>query len=110
MSTNRNEFRIRFENLNIVEASKRAIELKQEVMLESNVSARIEKDDSTNQDFGATLVLVLGAPAVIKIASGIAALLAKRRTFISIEQDGKLIAKGLGGADMARIAEAFGKK
>jgi len=74
-----------------------------------DISVSRKKDDATTQDFGATLVLVLGTPAVIAVASGIASFLKRHHAKLSIFADGRLVVEGVEGKDMARIVEALTK-
>jgi hypothetical protein len=69
---------------------------------------RIRTDDST-MDFGATLVLVLGAPATVAAARAILAW-AKRNNRASIvvkTRSGTLVAKNLESKDVAEVAKAL---
>lgn len=104
--------RIRFEDIPLAKANVMAARLREEILDSSDdVSVTLEKDAPLNQDFGATLLLVLGTPAAIAIAKGIANYLSRDHATISIEADGKVVAEGISGGDAARIAEAFaGKK
>ena len=105
-------FRIRFENATTAEANQRASELR-EILLDitPDVSVEVIKEDQSTQDFGSTLVLVLGAPAIIVIEKGIADYLSRLGGSITIEdKSGKVIAKGIQSKDAARIAEAFSQK
>ena len=52
------------------------------------VSVSLTKDDATNQDFGATLILVLGTPAILAVANGIASYIARDRAKIVISKNG----------------------
>ncbi len=111
MSDEPNTYRIRFEGLSLAEANVKAARLRQDILdSTSDVSATVEKDDPLTQDFGATIVLVLGTPAILAVAKGIANYLARERGTISIDADGTVVATGISGDDAARIAEAFGKK
>ena len=111
MNDETQEFEIRFEDTSLIEAGKKAGKLRQELReISSDVSVSLKKDDPTTQDFGATLILVLGTPAVIAIAKGIASYLGRDRATISIYKDGKVVASGISGGDAARIAEAFAKR
>ena len=44
----------------------------------SDASIRRVRDDELSQDFGASLVLILGTPAVLALASGVSKWLARR--------------------------------
>lgn len=111
MSDQPSTYKIRFENLSVAEAGTKAAQLRESLLREGvEVTAKLEKSDSTTQDFGTTLVLILGAPAAVAIAKGIANYLSRDRGGITIEADGKVVATGLTGKDAAKIAEAFAKK
>jgi hypothetical protein len=111
MSDQTATYRIRFDNVSVADAATKAAQLR-ETLLQTgaDLTARLEKHDSTTQDFGTTLVLVLGTPAALAIAKGIANYLSRDRGSITIEDGGKVIATGLTGKDAARIAEAFARK
>lgn len=57
-----------------------------------NTTIRRRRDDPTTQDFGATAVLILGAPAIVAVAEGIRTWMRRWRTGrVTIEAgDGKL--------------------
>lgn len=100
--------KIRFEGLSVADGNRCAAELRSQLLDEmDDVEIEIEKDDPSTQDFGATLAIVLGTPAAIALAKGIAAYLSRAGTSIAIEAGGKVVAKGIRGEDAARIAEAF---
>jgi hypothetical protein len=103
---------IRFEDETVASANQKASELRYQVLDASpDVSTEIVKDDNSNQDFGATLVLIFGTPVAIAIAKGIADYIKRTGTTITIEDgNGKVIAKNVNSADVARIAQAFGNK
>jgi hypothetical protein len=68
----------------------------------------ITKDDVSTQDLGATVVLMLGAPAVVALAQGIADFLRREHASIDIlTKDKKVVARGLKSEDAAKIAEAI---
>lgn len=104
-------FLIRFEDVSVAEANIKARNLRYailEAVPEMQVS--VLKENEGTQDFGTTLVLVLGTQAVIELCKGIAGYLSRDRGRITIEANGKVVAEGLSGNDAARIAEAFNKK
>jgi len=101
-------FKIRFQDLSVAEAGVQAARLRQEILDSSpDVRVELEKEDPNAQDFGSTLILVLGAPAIVAIAKGIANYLGRARGRIIIERDGRIIAEGISGEDAARIVEAL---
>lgn len=57
------------------------------------LGATLEKDDRSTQDMGATLAIVLGGPALVAVAQGIADWLRRRRldSALEIEIDGRRI-------------------
>jgi hypothetical protein len=111
MNVERSEFEIRFEDLSVAEAGTKASRLRRELLdASSDVDVTIKKDDPENLDFGATLVLVLGAPAVVAIAHGIASYLKRHGGSVTITKDGSVIAKNISGDDVARITEALAKR
>jgi len=110
MSDSGAEFEIRFEGLSLADAGKMANKLRDELARTLPEHApEIRKDDPSNQDFGATLVLVLGTPAVLALANGIASWLKRNRATISITEHGHVVAKNISGEDATRIAEAFSR-
>ena len=111
MEDNKKEFIIRFENEELSVANQKAQLLRDDLLdISPDVSVDIVKDDPTTQDFGATLVLVLGTPAILAIAKGIANYLSRDRGTITIEADGKVIAAGISGKDAAEIAKYMSSK
>ncbi|GAB1724162.1 MAG: hypothetical protein NTNFB01_30580 [Nitrospira sp.] len=105
--------KIRFEDVTVAEGGQRAEELRNELLdigAVSNNDVEIAKDDPRTQDFGATLVMLLGAPAAVVLARGIRNYLERRGGSITVESDGKVVAKGVHGSDVARIVEAIFKK
>lgn len=108
MSDGKQVLRIRFEDVSVAEAGKKAAKLRQDLLdVSPQVEAEIEKEDETTQDFGTVLVLVLGTEAIVAIAKGIADYLRRDRGTIALESDGRVVAEGISGEDAARIAEAL---
>lgn len=111
MTNEQQSFKIRFPDLTASEAGKRAEDLRQDLLgVSPDARATIEQEDPSNQDFGATLVLILGAPAAVAIAKGIADYLSRVRGTITIEADGKIIAENISGADVAKIEQALSSR
>jgi hypothetical protein len=99
---------IRFENLSLAEAGSKVARLRNDLLdASSEIEVDVEKEDPTTQDPGTILVLVLGTPAILAIAKGIADFLRRERASIVIESDGKVVAKGIRGEDASRIAEVI---
>jgi hypothetical protein len=108
MNEQQRVYEVRFEGLSTAEAGIKAGKLRRELVgISPDVSVSLTKDDAANMDFGTTLVLVLGTPAAIAIANGIASYLLRDRAKITIWSNGKVVAEGISGEDAARIAEAF---
>jgi Effector Associated Constant Component 1 len=102
-----------FEGADVAEANRFAAELAERLRdADAPIDVRETRADPSAQDFGATLVLVLGTPAVIALAKGVSAWLAMRpNAKVTLKgRDGTLIASGLTSADArAVIEERFGK-
>jgi hypothetical protein len=105
---------IRFPELALSEAGQAARLLREQILDEApEVEVGVQKDDTKTQDFGATLVLVLGTPAVVSLARGIAKWMMRERTVLEIEKDGEKVtirAHGTLNENAARIVEALSKQ
>jgi len=104
------KFVIRFEGLSALAATEQAAML-QEVLKAAATDTRVDvvRDSGETMDMGATLVLLLGTPAIIAIAKGIANFIARERSSLIIETArGKVVFSGNSG-DAAKIAAAFGQ-
>lgn len=104
---------IRVDDEDSAAANKSAMALRQ-VILESAgddlQSLELVKEDKTTQDLGATLAVVLGTPAAIAVAKGIANYIAKHGDNVIIEtENGRVIASGSGAQniDVAATVEAL---
>jgi hypothetical protein len=80
-------------------------------LLDIDPSARLElrREQSDSQDFGSTLVLVLGTTAASALARGIAVWL-QRNSGVRISlanAKGELVASGVDSKDVSRIIQAF---
>ena len=105
-------FRVHFEGLSVADANRAASEL--QGMIERaggrQVETRISKERQDTQDFGATLILILGTEAAIEIAKAISSYIAKRGDKVVIETEGgKVLATGAGAAniDVAQTVTAL---
>jgi hypothetical protein len=97
-----------FEGADIAEANRFAAELAERLRdAESPIDVHEARADPTAQDFGATLVLLLGTPAVIALAKGLSSWLAMRpNAKVTIKgKDGTIIASGLTSADARAVIE-----
>ena len=105
---------IRFPDMDLGEAGKAASDLREDILdTGATDDVTLEKDDPTTMDMGATLVAVLGTPAIIIIAKGIANWISRKRQNIEIEAEGdKIVIRASGSVDenTARIVEALQRK
>lgn len=100
---------IKFEGISAAEGNQYASELRN-MLLDSTPDVKVDqrRDDTRTQDLGATLVLILGTPAVIAISKAIGNWLQLRNSAsLTIEKDGRIIAKNITSKDAARLAELF---
>lgn len=100
----------RFSQLNERDANEAATMLKEFIEEESPVlKPKFHKENKTNMDFGATLILVLGAPAIVSLATGISTYLARRPdTELEVHcENGKTIKFKGRSEDAAKIAESL---
>jgi hypothetical protein len=69
-----------FAGLSTADANRAVVDLRKIVLdgVDGEVEASIAKDDADSQDAGTILVMLFGTPAVVAIAAGIRAYLAKR--------------------------------
>ncbi|MFG2044789.1 hypothetical protein [Dactylosporangium sp. NPDC048998] len=114
--TSDERIRIKFDGLTLAEANQAAAEL-QEMVVDAadrageEVGSSVERHRTDTQDFGATLVLVLGTPAAVAVVRAIHAYIAKRGSRVVIETaDGaRVVATGDAAAniDVARTVEAM---
>jgi hypothetical protein len=67
------------------------------------------RENDETQDFGATLVLVLGTAAATAVAKGVQKWLARTGTTAELLKDGSVRLSNLESKDVAEIAKAFAK-
>jgi len=112
---NQQTFIITFDDVSPADANRYAEELR-EVLLDASpdVSVERKRENPSTQDFGTTLVLVLGTPAAVAIARAIANWLALRRGTISIEAENgeitKITGTNLTNEAQLKILEMMAKK
>jgi hypothetical protein len=106
------EIALRVDGANVADSNVFAAELKEQLhdqLPDAKIETRRERADA--QDFGATLVLVLGTPAIIALAKGISMWLAQRAANdappeIEIKtKKGTLKVKHVPGKDVRAIIE-----
>ncbi len=95
-------FHVRFEGLSVAEANQAATELRTQIeRAGAGVQMDVIKERDDTQDFGATLLLILGTKAAITVANAIYSYIAKRGDRVVIETaDGKVVATGSGAANI----------
>jgi len=106
---------ITFDGVSAAEAGYYAEELRQALLDASpDVEVRRRRDDPRTQDFGATLVLLLGTPAAVTVARAIGNWLALRRGTISIEAENgeitKITGTNLSNEAQLKVLEIMKKK
>jgi hypothetical protein len=109
-------FFIRFDNVSDAEASRYASELR-DMILRASFDVRVERkrENPYTQDFGTTLVLILGTSSVTAIAQAMGNWLLRRRGDISLEWENGKITKISGtnlptNEQLRLITEALSKK
>jgi hypothetical protein len=104
-------FELHFEDVSAADAAAAAEGLRNALLDASpDVKADLHKADPTAMDFGATLVVVLGTPAIIAIAKGISAFLQRERMgTLVIKRSGDVLFKG-NSSDAAKIAASLSRK
>ncbi len=97
---------IRFPGTTADEGNRLAAELQNELWaLGEGVEMRRKRENEQAQDFGATLVLILGTTAVTAIARGIEAWI--RRTGTRIELSDGTVIKNVDSSNLAAVAAAL---
>ena len=108
--SDRQTIRIRFPGMELGDAGMAAESLREQIEDEtSEVDVGVEKDNPDTMDFGATLAIVLGTPAALALAKGIANWMARERSAIEIEIGSEKVtvkASGTINENVARIVEA----
>ena len=99
-----------FEGVSEAEANQYAEELR-EVLLDAGaeIAVQRQRENPLSQDLGATLVLIMGAPAVVAAVNAIGNWLQKRRsaslTIVTAEK--KIVAENLTNKDAAHLLQLF---
>lgn len=99
-----------FEGTSEAEANRYAEELR-EVLLDASaeIAVQRQRENPLAQDFGASLVLILGAPAVVAAVRAIDNWLQKRRsaTLTIVTAEHKVVAENLTNKDAAQLLQLF---
>jgi hypothetical protein len=109
----KNEFTLAFEGLDGREANLAAESLKEAIigLGEHDLSVTTKKEQKRTQDFGATLVLVLGTPVAITLARGIASWMHRRADMTTVvirDNKGNEVLKYKGeGKDLDKLADVL---
>lgn len=105
-------YKVQFANVSKAEADAYAADLAdylRSTVPQQDLKVDRERTSATSQDFGATLVLVLGTAAVTAVAKGVQAWL-KAHTGTSIDittPDGVIVVKNADAKSAAEIAKAW---
>jgi hypothetical protein len=106
-----NTITIRFPDATSDEANKYSSDLAEDLSEIKDLKAETRRDEPEAQDFGATVVLILGTASVTAIAHGIEKWLAKHGTSMIIEDEhGQVILNNVDSKDAAAIAKALSKR
>jgi hypothetical protein len=101
---------VRFDRATAADANRYADDLRQN-LLRQLPDADVQRDrrDQESQDFGSSLVIILGTPTVVALARALHAWLTRNNAAsLRIEtKEGTLVAANLNSADAAAIAKAF---
>lgn len=101
------EFLVSLEGVNHAEAATLIDDLQTELR-RNGIEARRTREDETTLDFGATLVLVLGAPAVVIAARALRDWANRKNAGTIIrKRNGETVVKGLESKDVAAVAQAL---
>ena len=100
--------KIAFPGVSTSEAGSLAADLQQEIeMMGEGVTVQRVRDNPDTQDFGATLLLVLGTPAVIALAKGIAAWMKRTGTGVTVKcGDKEIVVKNVDSANLPAMLQA----
>lgn len=102
------EYIITFDKSSVADANRWASELK-EVLLEATPDIKVRQQNTHpySQDFGTTLVLVLGTPVVVVVAKALGNwLLLHRETSITIKTaQGEIVGTNITTNDALKLAE-----
>ena len=102
-------FVLRFNDVSAAEANRYAASLREELLdAAPDLTVEQERQDPATQDFGSTLVLILGAPAVVVVANGLSRWLTRNNAAkIRLEtKDGILVAENLESQHVAQVLKA----
>jgi hypothetical protein len=100
---------VRFENVSSKMASEAARTLAEALRPVPDVVVERERENAESLDFGATLVLALGTPAVVALAQAIAKWANRTNQGSLTFEMGRAVVKNIDSKDVAAIIEALKK-
>lgn len=99
---------VTFEGVSPSDAQHYAEEL-QDALLDAipNITVQRRREDPLTQDFGATLILILGAPAVVAVVKAVRDWLIRRNSASLTWKtaDGELVVQGISSKNAAELAQ-----
>ncbi|WP_175635063.1 hypothetical protein [Pedobacter ghigonis] len=99
---------INFDGETPAEAGKLALDLQSYLLSTENLHVNIEKDDADTQDFGATIVLILGSTAVTALTKGLLNWMIKKQDKkLTIKKDGEIKGENLSSDDIKNILDSL---
>lgn len=103
------EFIVELENVTEAQGNKLAQNLAQQLKSASpNVEAQPRRTSPNAQDFGASLIIVLGTPAVVAVATAIGTWIARTGTSVTIkDESGQVLVKNVKSGDVPKVVEAL---
>jgi hypothetical protein len=105
------ELQVRFPEATAADAGRLAQGLVEHLRSQaSDCRAELRREDPSTMDAGTLVYLIVGTPAVLALARGIASYITKRATTITLEKDGRAYASGDGVEHLAAAIAAAGKK
>lgn len=106
---------VKFENVDQAQSQTLAADLQEIILNQSpDIDVKRIRDDQTTQDFGATLAIVLGAPAVVALVKGLTNWLTSHDSVsITIRKrnngEAELIAENISRKDVDTLLQKFEK-
>lgn len=103
---------VRFEESNVAKAGILAESLRDTLRrTHPDVVVERRREDESAMEFGTTLIVLLGTPAIVAIAKGLQSWLKRNQSAsVCIEtSDGKVVIENVTGAQAVDLAKALGK-
>ncbi len=103
-------FILKFDGVPVADANKYAASLRERLRdAHPDIEVQLQREDPTSQDFGASLVLILGTPTFVAAVAAIKAWLS-RTNAASLQiwhSNGMLVARNLESKDVPEIVRAL---